>query len=100
MQVLLYAAVSAAILSASCSTVNKETPQSIGRKTTGARIAAFTKHVSSTVADMASDTLPIVTAASNELLLETKSDLRQASQEFRSQMAYLSPLRKSRQAGP
>lgn len=91
----------AAILFASaCTSLDKGVQQSKQKTTVGQRVERFAKSLTRTVTDVTSDVLPILTATTNEIVHEVKSDLPKVAEELGSQMRRITSVRSSGEAGP
>lgn len=89
-----------AILSASaCTSLDKGVQQSKQKTTVGQRVERFTKSLTKTVSDVTSDVLPILTATTNEIVHEVKSDLPKVADELGSQMRRITSVRSSAETG-
>ena len=88
------------LFSSACTSLDKGVQQSRQKSTVSQRVERFAKSVTQTVTDAASDVLPILTAATHEVVDEIKSDLPKATEELRHQMSRILPARDSREPAP
>ena len=90
----------AVVFASACTSLDKGLQPSRQKSTAGQRVERFTKFLTQTVTDTASDVLPILTAATNELVQDVKSDLPAMTDEVRSQMSQILSPRSSREPRP
>jgi hypothetical protein len=87
------------LFSSACASLDNGAQQPRQRSTAGQRVERFAKSMTKTVADLTSDVLPILTAATHEAVDEIKSDLPKVTEELNGQMSHIISSRGSRDPG-
>ena len=76
----------AILFSSACSSLGNDLHQSKQKRTVGQRVERFATSLTRTMTDVASDVLPIVSATTNEMVREVKSDLPKITEEVSRQL--------------
>ena len=71
----VYVGIAAILFASACTSLDNGVQQSKQKTTVGQRVERFAKSLTQTATDVTSDVLPILTATTNEIVHEVKSDL-------------------------